>query len=152
MNWAFPLAIGALLCLLTLAAYIDRIYFEIGKVLSREYTENIEAWEGSVEPLLKLSRESAALSASVLRQITLVVLTFLLAFRLYERPLRTPAEIGQTALELLLVLVFFDRLLPQLIFTRTRGQWLARIRLLVQGLFYLMLPVTLTIGLLLSIA
>lgn len=152
MSWSFTLAITALLCLLTLAAYIDRIYFEIGKVLSREYTENIEAWETDVEPSLRLSRESAALSASVLRQITLIALTFLLAFRLYGRALRTPAEIARTALELLLVIVFFDRLLPQLIFTRTRGQWLARIRPLVQVLFYLALPVTLTIGLLLSIA
>ncbi len=152
MNWAFPLAVAALLCLLTLAAYIDRIYFEIGKVLSREYTENIDAWETDVEPALKLSRESAALSASVLRQITLVALTFLLAFRLYRHTLRTPAEIAQTVLELLLVLVFFDRLLPQLFFTRTRGQWLRRIRPLVQAMFYLMLPVTLTISLLLSIA
>src|SRR6201999_1290362 len=70
---------------------------------------------------------------------------------LYGHTLRAP-EIGRTALELLLVLVFFDRLLPQLFFTRTRGQWLVRIRLLIQALFYLMLPVTLTIGLLLSIA
>ncbi len=152
MNWGFTLSVAALLCLLTLAAYIDRIYFEIGKVLSREYTENIDAWENAVEPSLRLSRESAALSASVLRQLTLVALAFLLVFRLYGRGLRTPAEIGRTALELLLVLVFFDRLLPQLFFTRTRGRWLEHIRPLVQALFYLVLPVTLTIGLLLSIA
>src|ERR1700744_2917044 len=105
MSWVFPLVVAVLLCLLTLAAYIDRIYFEIGKVLSREYTDNIEAWEGSVEPLLKLSRESAALSASVLRQITLVVLAFLLTFRLYGHAMRAP-EVGRAALELLLVLVF----------------------------------------------
>lgn len=152
MSYLFPIAVAALLGLLALAAYIDRIYFEIGKVLSREYTENIEVWENDVEPALKLSRESAALSASVLRQIVLVALAFLLASRLYERALRTPAEFAQTALELLLVLVFFDRLLPQLFFTRTRGLWLRRIRPLVQAMFYLMLPVTLTIGLLLSIA
>jgi len=152
MNWGFPVAVGALLCLLTLAAYIDRIYFEIGKVLSREYTDNIDAWETDVEPSLKLSRESAALSASVLRQITLGALAFLLALRLHGRVLRTPVEIGQTALELLLVLVFFDRLLPQIFFTRTRGHWLRRVKPLVQAMFYVVLPVTLTIGLVLSIA
>ncbi len=152
MSWMFPIAVGLLLGLLALAAYIDRIYFEIGKVLSREYIENIEVWENDIEPTLKLSRESAALSASVLRQIALVALAFLLAFRLYGRTLRTPAEFAQTVLELLLVLVFFDRLLPQLFFTRTRGLWLRGIRPLIQVLFYLMLPVTLTIGLLLSIA
>ena len=64
----------------------------------------------------------------------------------------SPAEIARTVFELLLVLLIFDRLIPQLFFTRTRGLWIARISLLVQVLFYLVLPVTLTIGLLLSIA
>ncbi len=45
MNWIFGLSIALLLCVLALSAYIDRIYFEMGKFLSREYTENIDAWE-----------------------------------------------------------------------------------------------------------
>jgi putative hemolysin len=46
----------------------------------------------------------------------------------------------------------FDRLLPQIFFTKTRGEWIASIAVLVQVLFYLALPLTLTIELLLSIA
>jgi CBS domain containing-hemolysin-like protein len=141
-----------LLCLLALAAYVDRIYFEMGKFLSREYTENIEAWEQSVEPKLRLSRESAALSASVLRQIALVALTFLLVIRLQGRIGHSVGEIGRTIFELLLVLLVFDRLLPQIFFTKTKGDWIARITILLQALFYLVLPVTLLISLLLSIA
>ena len=148
----FGAAVGVLLCVLALAAYIDRIYFEIGKFLSREYTENIDAWERRVEPKLKLTRESAALSASVLRQIALLGLSFLLAIRLHTRALRTPMTIAESLFELLLVLVIFDRLIPQAFFTRTRGEWVARIRWVVQALFYLALPVTLTISLLMSIA
>jgi putative hemolysin len=151
MSVAFGFAVGALMVVLALAAYIDRIYFEMGKFLSREYTENIDAWELRVEPRLKLTRESAALSASVLRQMTLLALAFLLALRL-RGAARTPAEIVRTVFELLLVLVLFDRLLPQLFFTRTSGAWVVRIRWVVQAAFYLMLPITLTISLLLSIA
>jgi putative hemolysin len=146
------LAVVLLLCLLALAAYVDRIYFEMGKFLSREYTENIDAWERWVEPRLRLSRESSAMSASVLRQIAIGALTFLLAMRLQGRVGHTPVEIGRTVFELLLVLVIFDRLLPQIFFTRTRGQWIAKITLLIQVLFYVVLPITLAIGLLLSIA
>jgi CBS domain containing-hemolysin-like protein len=145
-------AVFLLLCLLALAAYVDRIYFEMGKFLSREYTENIEAWERGVEPKLRLSPESAAMSASVLRQIAIGALTFLLAIRLQGKIGHTPAEIARTVFELLLVLLVFDRLLPQIFFTRTRGTWIAKIALLIQVLFYLVLPITLTIGLLLSIA
>jgi CBS domain containing-hemolysin-like protein len=145
-------AVFLLLCLLALAAYVDRIYFEMGKFLSREYTENIEAWERGVEPKLRLSPESAAMSASVLRQIAIGALTFLLAIRLQGKIGHTPAEIARTVFELLLVLLVFDRLLPQIFFTRTRGTWIAKIAVLIQVLFYLVLPITLTIGLLLSIA
>lgn len=152
MSFAFPLAVCALLVLLALASYADRIYTEMGKFLSREYAENIDAWEAKVEPRLRLTRESAANSASVLRQVALGALAFLFALRLHGAGLRTGAEITRTAFELLLVLLFFDRLIPQLIFTRTRGLWVARISLLFSALFYLILPVTLTLGLLLSIA
>ena len=61
-------------------------------------------------------------------------------------------EISVTAFFLVLLILFFDRLIPQVLFTRTRGLWIARIRLLLEALFYLVLPVTLTLGLLLSIA
>lgn len=152
MSVLFGVSIGALMALLALAAYIDRIYFEIGKFLSREYTENIDAWENKVEPKLKLTRESAELSASVLRQIALLALAFLLAIRLHGAAEQSTAGIVRTLFELLLVLVFFDRLLPQLFFTRTRGEWIVRIRWLVQAAFFLILPITLTISLLLSIA
>jgi putative hemolysin len=148
----FDVAVFLLLCLLALAAYVDRIYFEMGKFLSREYTENIDAWESRVEPKLRLSRESAALSASVLRQIALVALAFLLAIQLQGKLGHRPGEIARTVFELLLVLLIFDRLLPQVFFTRTRGEWIARIAWLLQALFYLVLPITLTISLLLSIA
>jgi putative hemolysin len=148
----YSISVFLLLCLLALAAYIDRIYFEMGKFLSREYTENIEAWERGVEPRLKLSRDSSAMSASVLRQVALGALIFLLAMRLQGKVGQHPAEIARTVFELVLVLLVFDRLLPQIFFTKTRGEWIASIAVLVQVLFYLALPLTLTIELLLSIA
>jgi CBS domain containing-hemolysin-like protein len=148
----FSVAVFLLLCVLAISAYVDRIYFEMGKFLSREYTENIDAWERRVEPRLRLSRESAALSAGVLRQVVLAALVFLLAIRLQGRLGHTPPEIARTVFELLLVLLVFDRLLPQVFFTKTRGEWIARISVLLQVLFYLVLPLTLAIELLLSIA
>src|ERR1700761_1204039 len=151
MTTLFACGITVLLSLLALAAYIDRIYFEIGKFLSREYTENIDAWETGVAPRLRLNRDSAALSASVLRQLALGGLAFLLAIRLHGVA-RDASHVSVALFEFFLVLVFFDRLLPELFFTRTRGEWIIRIQVLVQALFYLVLPVTLTISLLLSIA
>ncbi|GGA76443.1 hypothetical protein GCM10011507_29780 [Edaphobacter acidisoli] len=150
-----------LLIILALAAYVDRVYTEMGKFLTREYQENIDAWEHLVEPRLGLSHESIALSASVLRQLTLAAIALFAGLRLYTHTTsllptlaRTPSaiEIARAAVEIILLILVFDWLIPQLLFTRTRGLRVVRIRFILQSLFYLILPVTLLLGLLLSIA
>ncbi|MDR3744715.1 MAG: hemolysin family protein [Acidobacteriaceae bacterium] len=155
MNAGYHLTLAVLLAILALAAYVDRVYGEMGKFLAREYQDNIDAWTRAVEPRLHLSRESLALSASVLRQLSLAAIAMLLGLRLY-----LSADFGTTSLgnevtvtlfELILLILLFDRLIPQLLFARTKGLWIARIRYLLEVLFYLILPVTLTLGLLLSI-
>src|ERR1039458_9759725 len=75
--------LAALLVVLALAAYVDRVYGEMGKFLAREYQDNIDAWTSAVEPRLHLGRESLALSASVLRQLALAAIALLLGLRLY---------------------------------------------------------------------
>src|ERR1700723_1432123 len=158
--FAYTVVLVLLLAILSLAAYVDRIYSEMGKFLAREYQDNIDAWEEVVEPRLRLGRESIALSASVLRQLTVAALALFAGLRLYTHTTllpslaRTPStsEVVRAVFELILLILLFDRLLPQLLFTRTRGLWIARITPILQALFYLILPVTLLLGLLLSIA
>jgi CBS domain containing-hemolysin-like protein len=106
-----------------------------------------------------LGRESIALLASVLRQLTLAAIALIFGLRLYTQTnlsslARTPStsEIVRAAFELILLVLVFDRLVPQILFTRTRGVWIVRIRLLIQVLFYLILPITMLLQLLLSIA
>jgi putative hemolysin len=159
-DFAYTLGLVFLLAILSLAAYVDRVYSEMGKFLAREYQDNVDAWEELVEPRLRLGRESIALSASVLRQLTVAALALFAGLRLYTHTTllpslaRTPStsEIVRAVFELILLILLFDRLLPQLLFTRTRGLWIARITPILQALFYLILPVTLLLGLLLSIA
>ncbi|MCL2659761.1 MAG: hemolysin family protein [Acidobacteriaceae bacterium] len=154
--WATILMV-LLPAILVLAAYADRVYSEMGKFLAREYQDNVDAWEELVEPRLHLSRESAALSASVLRQLTLAAMALLAGLRLYDSgrlSLHYPywADTARAAFELVLLVLLFDRLIPQILFARTSGRWTQYLRPLLQALFYLILPVTLLLGLLLSIA
>ena len=159
-TYAYALTLFLLLWVLALSAYVDRIYFEMGKFLAREYQDNIDAWEEVIEPRLRVGRESIALSASVLRQLTLAVLALLAGLRLYTHSTLNPSlahtpsngEIVRAACELILLILIFDRLLPQLLFSRTRGLWITRILPVLQALFYLILPVTMLLQLLLSIA
>ncbi|HZY61649.1 MAG TPA: hemolysin family protein [Edaphobacter sp.] len=160
MSPIITLVFAVLLIILALAAYVDRVYSEMGKFLAREYQDNIDAWEQAVEPRLRLSRESIALSASVLRQLSLAAIALITGLRLYTHTALLPSvarspsgsEIALAAFEIILLILIFDRLVPQILFTRTRGLWIVKIRFLLQALFYLILPVTLLLGLLLSIA
>jgi CBS domain containing-hemolysin-like protein len=160
MTPLYFLLFAVLLLILTLAAYVDRVYSEMGKFLAREYQDNIDSWEQIVEPKLGLARESLALSASVLRQLSVAAIALLTGLRLYTHASLLPAvtrspsgsEIALAIFEIILLILIFDRLLPQILFTRTSGLWIVRIRYVLQTVFYLILPVTLLLGLLLSIA
>jgi putative hemolysin len=156
MSGLMLVLIALLVGVLALAAYVDRVYSEMGKFLAREYQDNIDSWEERVEPKLRLSRESLAQSASVLRQLSLAAIALLFGIELLAQ-----IEFGAgpdwqkvivTLCELVFVILIFDRLVPQVLFSRTRGRWVVRIRYLLQALFLLILPVTLLLGLLLSIA
>ena len=150
-----PLLILLLLSVLTLASYIDRLYSEMGKFLSRDFQENIDVWEERIEPRLGSSREQLALSAAVLSQLSLAALTLTLAILLFGRQgdasAPTPAQVGQAVFAIVLVIVLFNRLLPYVFFTRTRGTWLLRFLWPLRVLFTLFLPLTLIISFLLSI-
>jgi CBS domain containing-hemolysin-like protein len=149
-----PLALPVLV--LVIASYIDRVYSEMGKFLAREYQDNIDSWEQFVEPRLRLARESIALSASILRQLSLASIGMLFGFDLLLSLRHGHAEwwsrLGITAFELILVILVFDRIIPQLLFTRTRGRWIGRLRYLIVAVLYLISPITLFCSLLLSIA
>ena len=45
MNYAIAAALLCMFCLLTLVSYMDMVYTEIGKFLSREFQENIGTFE-----------------------------------------------------------------------------------------------------------
>lgn len=160
MNWLsmfHSITIALLLTVLVLASYVDRVYSEMGKFLAREYQDNIDAWQELIEPRLRLGRESIALSASVLRQLSLAGISLFWGLQLCQftsGQIETPSggAIARAVAELILLILVCDRLIPQVFFTRTRGLWIRRITLLLQVVFYVILPVTIVLQLLLSIA
>jgi CBS domain containing-hemolysin-like protein len=154
-----PLQIVLLIFLIvvaTLASYIQRVYSEFGKILSRDVQENLDAWEVRIEPHLGLSREHAALCSSVLKQTALGLITLEFGALLFIRPERmgppTSVEIAQAVLAVVLVVVFCYQLVPDLLFNRTRGLWLSRILWLVLVLLWIVTPITIFIRFFFSIA
>ncbi len=142
-----PLSIVLIVVLIlveTLAAYITRIYAEYGKILSREVQENLDAWEELVEPHLGLTRDHASLCAVLVRQLALGLLALEFGALLFDRgPHVGPpnaGEIFQAVLAVVLVVVFCNRIIPALLFNRTRGRWVRSIVWPVRTILWLVTP------------
>jgi CBS domain containing-hemolysin-like protein len=141
-----------LMGLLTLVSYVDRLYAEMGKFLSREFEENIEAYEERVEPRLHVSRDRAALSMSVLTQLSVAGIGVLIGYVLFMQRRWVVLDLVQAIVSLIFIIVIFHQLLPYLFFVRTKGEWLAWWAPVLRILIYLALPATLILGFGLSVA
>jgi CBS domain containing-hemolysin-like protein len=151
MNLVIAVVLLMLLALLTLVSYVDRLYSEIGKFLSREFQDNIDAFEQNVEPKLGVSRTRAALSMAVLTQLSTAAIAMMVGFTVFRDRAWSIYEILQATLSLILVIIVFNRFLPFVFFSRTKGRWMGRLVLLLRILIYITLPVTLVLGFLQSV-
>src|SRR5712675_1445627 len=142
-----------LLCgLLTLVSYVERLYTESGKFLSREFQDNVEAFDKLVEPRLVATSKRAALAIAVLAQLCTAAITLLIGYLVFQDQRWTAPEIAQAAVGIILVVIICNRWLPYAMFTRTKGEWLAAFVPLLKVLIYMMLPVTIVLGFGLSVA
>jgi putative hemolysin len=152
MNWPVAIALIPLLGLLALASYVDRVYQEIGKFLSRDFQDNIDIFEQKIEPILNVSRPRASLSMSVLKQLTTATIGLLVGYLVFADQRWTVYEILQAAISLILIIIVFNQFLPYVFFSRTNGAWLSRWIWLLRVLIYLVLPITIVLGFLQSVA
>jgi CBS domain containing-hemolysin-like protein len=152
MNYAIGATLVLLFGLLTLVSYVDRIYSELGKFLSREFQNNIDAFEQRIEPRLGVSRVRASLSMAILAQLTMAAIAMLVGFAIFREYPWTAEEVLQAILSLILIVIVFNRFLPFVFFSRTKGEWLTRWALVLRLLIYIVLPITLVLGFLQSVA
>lgn len=156
MSWTTVVLLVLVALVDTFAAYISRVYSEFGKILPREVQDNLDEWEENVEPLIGLTREHAALCAAVLQQLTLGTIALAVGAVLFDRAPHAGrpnfAEITQAVLVVLLVLVFCNQILPNLLFIHTKGRWAARLVWPIRLLLWLMTPITAVIRFFFSLA
>jgi len=138
--------------LLTLVSYVDRLYQEIGKFLSREFQDNIDSFEQLVEPRLVVTRERASLSMAILTQLVTAAIAMIVGFTVFRDRSWNIYEVLEATLSLVLVIIVFNRLLPFVFFSRTTGRWLAPWTPLLRLLIYVVMPVTLVLGFCQSVA
>jgi putative hemolysin len=152
MTFAVFFALVLLVGLLTLVSYVDRVYQEAGKFLSREFQDNIDAFEQQIEPKLGIPRSQASLAMAVLTQLTNAAIALLIGYLLFSNSDWGVYELLQAAVVLLLIVIVCNRFLPFVFFSRTRGEWLIRWTLFLRLLMYMVRPITLILGFLKSVA
>src|SRR5260370_28746334 len=123
--------------LLTLVSYVDRVYQEVGKFLSREFQDNIEVFEQRIEPELGVARARAALSMAVLTQLAMATIALLIGFLVFSDQSWSIYEILQATISLILIVIVCNRFLPFVFFSRTKGDWLIHWTLVLKILIYL---------------
>ncbi len=144
-GWLYILLL-VMMPVLALVSYVDRLYAEMGKFLSREFEENIEAYEQRVEPQLHVARERAAMSMAVLTQLCTAGIGVLIGVLLFMNERWVGLDLLQAAVSLILIVVVFNQLLPYIAFVRTKGEWLARWVPVLRVLIYLAIPATLMLS------
>jgi CBS domain containing-hemolysin-like protein len=145
-------AIFVLSALLALVSYVEQLYTESGKFLTREFQENIEAFEKLVEPRLISTSGRAFMAIAVLAQLSIAAIALLIGYLVFQDRKWTALEMVQAAVGIILVVIVCNRLVPYVLFTRTRGVWLVRLLPLLQLLLYIMMPFTVMLGFSLSVA
>ena len=146
------LSLFLLLWLLTLISYVEHVYQEIGKFLSRDFQDNIDVFEKKVEPALNVSRARASLSMAVLAQLTMAVIALVVGSVVFSEKMWSFYEVLQVTISLVLIVILCNRFLPYVFFSRTKGEWLVRWTLVLKILIYMAMPVTLVLGFLQSVA
>jgi CBS domain containing-hemolysin-like protein len=141
-----------LMGLLALVSYVGRLYAEMGKFLSREFQENVEAYEERVEPRLHVSRQRAALSMALLTPLCMAGIGVLIGYVLFMEKRWVVLDMVQAVVSLVFIIVIFHELLPYLFFVRTKGEWLVHWVPVLRGLIYLAMPATLILSFALSVA
>src|SRR5947209_2667370 len=138
--------------LLTLVSYVERVYAEMGKILSREFEENVESYEHRVEPRLGSGSTRVALSMQLLAQLFTAAVALIIGYATFMDGRWSGGEIAQAAVAIVLIIVIFNRLLPYVLFIRTRGDWLVRLIPILKILIWVALPLTIVLGFGMSVA
>ena len=152
MTAAAIAALFVLAGILALVSYVERVYTEMGKFLSRDFLDNVEIYERLIEPRIGFDRSRIVLTTQVLTQLCTALLALVLGFLIFNERRWIGSEILQAIVALVFVIIVFNCLVPFIFFSRTKGEWLVPFVPVLKALVVLALPITIVLGFCLSVA
>jgi putative hemolysin len=146
------LGVLAMLAGLTVFAYLDRIYRELGRVTTKRIHGHLDVFEAEIEPRLGLKRRSAALAFSLLARLWMVAVAVQTARGvIYYVPERWNA-FAELLVFVPAEVVIAMHFLPDLLLARTEGRWLRPLLPLIRGFLWIVWPLCAIVELAASLA
>jgi len=124
ITWLWTLGVVALIVIVSIFAYLDRVYRELERAVGGKLRERLDAFEATVEPRLGFERTTAASLASL---VTHLWLAALLAVTLVAVVQREPV-VWRAVLELIVIIgteiVVALHFVPSFLLARSGTRWL----------------------------
>src|ERR1700740_3256922 len=121
----YTIGVLALTAGLALFAYLDRVYRELGRIVTGRIFAHLQTFEADVEPRFKMDRQRAALAFTLLARLWLVLVAAVTARGVI---FFVPGS-WEAALEMVFFLsaevIVLMHLLPSLLLAGVRGNWIA---------------------------
>jgi CBS domain containing-hemolysin-like protein len=143
MHSSLGYVIGILLLAagLTIFAYLDRIYRQLGRVVIGRAHANLDIFVAEIEPRVRIGRLRAAGTFSLLTRLWLVVVTVLTARAVMLFAGDTWRIVAEMIFFLGLEVIVGMQFLPALLLARTSGKWLIPILPFIRVFAWLIWPV-----------
>lgn len=137
----YVLGILALGVGLTIFAYLDRIYRQLGRVVIGPAHENLDIFAAEIEPRIRMPRLRAAGTFNLLARLWLVVVSVLTARAVLLFAGETWRIVAEMIFFLGLEVIVGMQFLPALFLARTSGKWLIPILPIIRLFAWLVWPI-----------
>lgn len=125
---------------LTVFAYLDRVYRELGRVTTGRVHNNLDVFEAEIEKKFSLPRRRAALGFSLLSRLWLVLVAVETARGVIFFVPGRGAAFTELVVFLTAEVLFTMHFLPELLLARTTGRWLRPLIPVLRALLWILWP------------
>ena len=146
------LGVLAMLAGLTVFAYLDRVYRELGRVTTKRIHGHLDVFEAEIEPGFAVTRRAGALAFSILARLWMVAVAVQTARGvIYYVPERWNA-FAELLVFVPAEVVIAMHFLPDLLLARTTGRWLRPLMPIIRGFLWIVWPLCAIVELAASLA
>jgi putative hemolysin len=137
----YTLGILVLAAGLTVFAYLDRVYRQLGRVVAGPAHANLDGYVAEIEPRLRIARIRAGGTFSLLTRLWLVVVSVLTARAVILFAGETWQIVAEMIFFLGLEVIVGMQFFPALLLARTRGKWLIPLLPVIRLFAWLVWPI-----------